>query len=128
MHDAPSRLTIAQCRDAGLALTLILLLIAYLGTRWNFVLPAIVVMVLAMLAPRLFRPWAILWWGLSHVFAAVGSRILLTVVFGLVVIPVALFRRMIGADAMRAKDWRGKGSVFVEREGTTTAADLETPY
>ncbi|MCH7823365.1 MAG: hypothetical protein IH849_01065 [Acidobacteria bacterium] len=128
MHDAPSRLTTAQCRDAGLALTLILLLLAYFDERWNFVLPAIVVMVLAMLAPGLFRPWAILWWGLARVLAAVGSRILLTIVFGLILIPVALFRRMIGADAMRAKEWRGKGSVFVEREGAATAADLETPY
>jgi len=33
MHDAPSRLTIAQCRDAGLAMTLILLLVAYFVER-----------------------------------------------------------------------------------------------
>jgi len=52
----------------------------------------------------------------------------LTVVFALIVIPVALFRRLIGADAMRTKEWRGKGTVFVEREGAATAADLEAPY
>ena len=128
MQDASSRLTTAQCRDAGLALTLILLLIAYFDERSNFVLPAIVVMVLAMLAPGLFRPWAILWWGLARVLGAVGYRVLLTIVFGLIVIPVALFRRMIGADAMRTKEWRGKGSVFTEREGPANASDLETPY
>jgi hypothetical protein len=43
MQNAPSRLTITQCRDASLALTLILLLIAYFDMQLDFVLPAIMV-------------------------------------------------------------------------------------
>jgi hypothetical protein len=28
---------------------------------------------LAMIFPALFRPWAVVWWGLARVLAAVGS-------------------------------------------------------
>ena len=128
MQYSPTRLTTTQCRDAGLALTLIFLLVGYINMQSSFILLAIVVMVLAMLAPGLFRPWAILWWGLARILAAVGSRILLTILFALLVTPVGLVRRMMGADAMRSKQWRGKGSVFVQRDATSTVSDLETPY
>ena len=107
---------------------LIFLLVGYINMQSSFILLAIVVMVLAMLAPGLFRPWAILWWGLARILAAVGSRILLTILFALLVTPVGLVRRMMGADAMRSKQWRGKGSVFVQRDATSTVSDLETPY
>jgi hypothetical protein len=128
MVDANARLTKEQCRDAGFAGVLILLLIAYFGERLDFVLPAIGVMVLAMIVPALFRPWAVVWWGLARVLAAVGSRVLLTVVYALLVVPIGLFRRLLGADAMRTRDWHGAGSVFVEREGAFDAEDLEAPY
>ncbi|SVE15351.1 uncharacterized protein METZ01_LOCUS468205, partial [marine metagenome] len=55
MQYSPSRLTTTQCRDAGLALTLIFLLVGYINMQSSFILLAIVVMVLAMLAPGLFR-------------------------------------------------------------------------
>ncbi len=128
MVDANARLTKEQCRDAGFAGVLILLLIAYFGERLDFVLPAIGVMVLAMIFPALFRPWAVAWWGLARVLGAVGSPVLLTLVYVLLVIPIGLFRRLLGADAMRTRDWRGEGSVFVEREGAFDAKDLEAPY
>ena len=128
MQYSPSRLTTTQCRDAGLALTLIFLLVGYINMQSSFILLAIVVMVLAMLAPGLFRPWAILWWGLARILAAFGSRILLTILFAMIVTPVGLFRRMMGADAMRSKEWRGEGSVFVQRDATSTVSNLETPY
>ncbi len=128
MVNANARLTEEQCRDAGFAGVLILLLIAHFGERLDFVLPAIGVMVLAMIFPALFRPWAVVWWGLARVMAGVGSRVLLTLVYVLLVVPIGRFRRLIGADAMRSRDWRGEGSVFVEREGAFDAKDLEAPY
>lgn len=128
MQQPSSRLTTAQCRDAGLALVLILLLIAWFGERLDFVAPAIVVLVLALLVPGLFRPYAIVWWGLARILATVGSKVLLTIIFAVVVTPVGLVRRVIGADAMRTRLWRGEGSVFVERDGTFDGSDLEAPY
>ena len=121
-------MTAAKCRDAGFAAAIILLLVAYFGERLNLVLPAIIVLVVAMLFPRLFKPWAYLWWGLARLTATVGSKLVLTVVYMVVLTPMGLFRRLIGADPMRRREFKGPGSVFVERDGTFRADDLETPY
>lgn len=118
----------AQCRDAGLAATLILLLIGYFGQRPVFVLAAIGVLVAAMLVPGIFRPWAFVWWGLSRALATVGSRIMLTLIWFALVVPIGVLRRLAGADPMRVREWRGQGSVFVERDGKLDAKDLEVPY
>ncbi|MGD8330047.1 MAG: SxtJ family membrane protein [Acidobacteriota bacterium] len=123
--DRPST---AQCRDAALAATLILLLIGYFGQRQEFVLAAIAVLVVAMLAPRIFRPWAFVWWGLSRALATVGSRVMLTLIWLVLVVPIGRLRRLTGADPMRAREWRGQGSVFVERDGKLDPKDLEVPY
>jgi len=128
MQERSSRLSKTQCRDAALALVLILLLIAHFAERLDFVAPAIVVLVLALLVPGLFRPFAFVWWGLAAILATVGSKVMLTVIFVLVVMPVGLLRRVLGADAMRTRSWRGEGSVFVDREGAFSGEDLEAPY
>ena len=128
MNEAPNRLTITQCRDAALALVLILLLAAYLADWSELVVPAIVVLVATMLVPGLFRPFAIVWWGLAGILAAVGSKALLTVIYLVVVTPVGLLRRLFGADPLRLREWGGSGSVLVERDKPFTVENQETPY
>ena len=128
MDEKPTRLTTEQCRDTALVAVLALLLFAYSGQRPGLVAPAIIVLVLAMLVPELFRPAAIVWWGLARILATVGSNVLLTVIFALVVTPIGFVRRIFGADAMRLGSWRKEGSVFVERDAKFSADDLETPF
>ena len=128
MNEAPARITISQCRDAALALVLILLLAAYLAEWSELVVPAIVVLVATMLVPGLFRPFAIVWWGLARILAAIGSKVLLTVIYVLVVTPVGLLRRLFGADPLGLREWGGSGSVLVERDEPFTVEDQEAPY
>ena len=56
-----------QSKDTGMALVLLLLLGAYLLGRRGFVVGAIVVHVVNMTAPQVFRPAAAIWFGVSHV-------------------------------------------------------------
>jgi multisubunit Na+/H+ antiporter MnhG subunit len=71
----------------------------------------------------------VLWFGLSHLLGAVVSRIILTLLFFLLVTPVGLVRRWVGADSLQLKKWKkDRGSVFVVREGTILPKDLENPY
>ena len=59
----------------------------------------------------------------------VMSRVLLTVVWLALVVPVGLARRMLGKDAMRLKEWRsGDDSVFVARDHKYGPEDLQNPY
>ncbi len=124
-----TKITPKQCADSGLALILIALLLAHFG-QFAWAAPAgIALALIAMTWPVLFRPFAVLWFGLSRLLGAVMSRALLTLLFFLVVTPVGLLRRMFGADSLKLRQWKnGQGSVFQVRDKTFDASSLDQPY
>jgi hypothetical protein len=118
-----------QAKDTGMAMVLICLLLGYWGKFPKFLPVSLVLLLLTMAWPNAFRPLAVLWFGLSHLLSRVMSRVILTVVFFLVVTPIAIIRRLCGADALQLKKWKqGRGSVFVVREGPVQGKDMENPY
>jgi len=120
-----------RSKDAGLALALILLLVAWIaaGIRHPLIAAAAAIVLICMTAPRIFAPFAALWFGLSRVLGAVVSRVVLTAVYALVVFPMGLALRLAGADAMQMKRWKkADGSVFVDRNHRFTKEDVEHPY
>jgi len=119
----------AQCQDTGLAAILILLIAFSVTQRTIFVGLAMAATLFTMTAPLLLKPAARFWFGLSHVMGEVVSRVLMTVVFLCIATPIGLLRRCTGKDAMRLKAWKtGRGSVFVDRNHTMTARDIEKPF
>jgi len=121
--------TIDPAKDTGLAMILILLLFVHFGRYYFLILPAIVVLVLVMIWPSIFRPLARVWFGLSHFLGSIVSKILLTIIFLTIVTPMGLLRRMIGADSMQLKKWKqDDDSVFIERNHTYSSSDLKKPY
>jgi hypothetical protein len=118
-----------QARDTGLALVLLCLLLAYWGGRAQFLPGAMALLVLVMAWPQAFRPLAGLWFGLAHLMGLVASTVILTLLFFLLVTPVGLVRRWLGADAMQLKKWKkDRHSVFTVREGPIQPQDLANPY
>jgi hypothetical protein len=112
-----------------MALVLLMLLLQVTLERDGFLVAALVLQVLTMTAPGLFRPAAVVWFGFSHLLGAVMSRVLLAAVFFGVVTPIGWVRRLAGHDAMRVKAFgRGEESVLVARDHTFSAGDLEKPY
>jgi hypothetical protein len=129
MHVADKKITVEKCKDSGLALVLICLLCYQVWTRPFLMLLAILFLVAAMTYPLIFQPFARLWFALSTALGTVVSKILLSVLFFGLVLPIGLLRRMLGKDAMRLKSWKkGGGSVFRVREHRFEASDLEHPY
>ena len=123
------KITLDQCKDTGLALILIALLIVWAHRSFSLVAPAIVVLILTMAAPKLLSPLARLWFGLSHYLGQAASTILLSIVFFGVVTPIGLIRKFSGKDAMGLGQWRaGRQSTLIQRDHTFTAADLEKPF
>ncbi len=121
--------SLEQARDTGLAMVLICLLLAYWSGRPRFLPAAILLLVVTMAWPRVFRPLARLWFGLSHLLGAVVSRIVLTLIFFLLVTPIGLIRRLSGADALQLRQWKkDRGSVFKVRGGAIPPEDLGRPY
>jgi hypothetical protein len=118
-----------QAKDTGMAMVLICLLLGYWGKFPKFLPVSLVLLILTMAWPTAFRPLAGLWFGLSHLLGSVVSRVVLTVLFFLIVTPIGLIRRVMGADALQLKKWkRGRDSVFVVRQGVIQGKDMANPY
>jgi hypothetical protein len=130
--------------DTGQALVLLCLIVFMFTFSRLFVTFALILLVVNMVCPVVFRPAALVWFGLAEVLGMVVSRIVLTLVFVMMVIPVGLIRYWAGSDPMRLKEWKQsrnivgcqndasegkyKDSVFVERNHLYTDQDIINPY
>ena len=122
-------ITKEQSKDTGMAMVLLLLLFSAAFKKQSVVTAAVVALIIDMTFPRLYRPVAVLWLGLSHLLGTVVSKILLTLVFFGVVTPIGLARKLLGIDSLKLKEFKsGKNSVMAIRNHTFTGQDIEKPY
>jgi len=129
MHEKRTKLTSEKCRDAGLALVLACLIGFQAWQQPIFVRLAILLLLVAMTFPGIFKPFAIFWFALSNVLGTIASRAILTALFYLLVLAVGLARRLLGYDSLRAKEWKqGQGSVFEKLQRRYEPRDLDHPY
>ena len=57
------------------------------------------------------------------------SKVILTFVFFVVLTPIGLLRRLMGADSMQLKKWKKDAkSVLKKREQKFVMKDIENPY
>ena len=118
-----------QARDTGMAVVLILLLISVFIQHLVYVKIAIGALILTMTFPIFYKYIAVIWLGISHLLGTFVSKILLTLVFFIVVTPVGLFRRIMGYDTMKLKEFRKKqDSVMQIRNITFTKNNIDKPF
>jgi len=123
------KITKDQSRDTGMAMVLLLLLVDIRGKHGRVLIAAIVLQVLNMTVPQIYRPIAVLWLGLSDLLGSVVSKILLSIVFFVIVVPIGVLRRLAGKDSLKLRAFKaGKDSVMVERNHTFIGRDLERPF
>jgi hypothetical protein len=125
----PKNITRDQAKDTGMAMVLICLLIGYFGHKQSFIGAAMLLLLVDMTWPSLYRPVGRLWFGLSHVLGTVMSKVVLSILFFILVTPIGLVRRLLGSDALQLKQWKkDQSSVFKVRNHTFTAQDIQHPY
>lgn len=125
----PTRLSRKQCSDAGMAASLILLLVGIFTGRVIFYQLAIPALVLNMIAPKIWYFFAVFWFGFSQLLGDVVSRVLLSVVFFVIVMPVGIIRKLSGKDTLKLKDFkRSDASVMISRDHLYNRSDLEKPF
>jgi hypothetical protein len=126
----PEKNSIERARDTGLVFVLLLLLLIIRTGNYDTLLPlATGLLLLVMVWPAAFKLPARLWFGLSDIMGAVVSKLVLSLIFLLLLTPLATARKMTGADLMRSKQWKkGEESVLVTRDHTFSGTDLEKPY
>ena len=127
MNDASSPRD--RSRDTGLALVLLLLLAHAATRRDGFATAAIVVLVVAMTAPLLFRPASVVWFGLSQILGTMMSKVLLAIVFYLVVTPIGVVRRLLGHDSLRLRAFKASDASVMHARAHVFVPDyLDKPY
>ncbi len=118
-----------QNNDAGLALTLILLILGFFLDNTLYFKIALVTTFVNMTLPALFYPFTVFWFSFSGLLGTVVSKILLTVVFYFVVMPIGLIRKIMGKDSLKLAEFKkSNDSAFVARDYQYSNKDLEQPY
>jgi hypothetical protein len=125
----PKKITKDQSKDTGMAMVLLALLLGFLTDAPGFFPVAAILLVVTMAVPAVYRPIAFVWLGLSHFLGTIVSRILLTAVFFVIVLPVGLLRRVMGKDSLQLKKFgRGEESVMRVRDHVYAPSDIDKPY
>lgn len=123
------KITKDQSRDTGMAMVLLLLLLFIARKREGWLYGAMILHVLNMVVPQIYRPIAILWLGFSDLLGLVMPKLMLGIVFFLVVTPIGFLRRLMGKDALKLRVFKASDeSVMVERKHLFVGQDLERPY
>ena len=124
-----SRIDRQRAQDAGMALILIVLLTAFFWNDQRLLGTGIVLLVVNMSIPGVFKPFARIWFGLSHLLGAVMSRLILGLIFFSMVLPVGLIRRAMGKDSLNLRKWKkDRESVYMMRDITFSKNHIEKPY
>ena len=125
----PKQISKKQASDAGMAAVLILLLIGLFTNQVLYYKIAIPVLVINMTIPMIFYPFAVLWFGCSQLLGTIMSKLILTIVYVFMVIPVGVTRRLLGKDTLQLSEFKkSKNSVMKTRNYNFTSKDIENPF
>lgn len=118
-----------KARDTGMAMLLILLLLELFIPNGVYYKIAIAVLVVNMTVPQVFYPLAYVWFGFAHILGTIVSKIILFIVFSVVVLPMAILRRLVGKDSLFLKNWKKSNeSVLKTRNHLYVSSDIDKPY
>ncbi len=123
------KITPLQCRDTALAFAFIALLVWFFTENVYWVYGCMGLVLFAMIWPTGMTYPAKAWFGFSHILGTFMSKVLLSIIYGCILMPVSLVRRMLSKDTMRMRSYKnGEGSAFVVREHNFTKDDITHPY
>ena len=123
------KITKDQSRDTGMAMVLLLLLVDIRMRRHGILFAAIALHVVNMMVPRIYKPIAIFWFGLSDLLGGTVSKILLSILFFGVVTPIGILRRLFGKDSLKLRAFKAsEESAMMVRNHAFVGQDIEKPY
>jgi hypothetical protein len=118
-----------HCIEAGIIVALLFLLTGLFSGEVVFYKVAALALLLDISAPKSFWPFAFFWFNLSVWLGFITSRILLSVIFVVIIVPVAIFRKLGGKDRLMLKEFKKSAStVFTERNIKFSSNHLNNTY
>lgn len=118
-----------QLFGSGLAAILICLLGYIFSGKDTWVYVAIGAVLWLMIWPAPFRYFGMAWFGLGELLGFFVSRILLTIIYGVLVIPIGLLvRKRLRRNMQLSLFKSGDGSAFKSRNHHFTDKDFKKPF
>ncbi|ACS78673.1 SxtJ family membrane protein [Maridesulfovibrio salexigens] len=118
-----------EASDTGMAMVLICLIVGFVYKDWNWIFGAGGLLIVNMTWSMAFKYPAKLWLTFSQLLGSFMSKVILTLVFFVVVTPLAILRRLFGHDPMLLKKWKAKDeSAFVTRNHKYNSEEIEDPF
>ena len=118
-----------QCKDAGMAFVLVLLILKFVFGGDYWLIFAVALLVITMCAPGVLRPPAKVWFGMAQFIGTYVSKIILFLVFYAIVTPVGRLRRLLKKDTLKLNEFKkGRKSVMDERNVTYKPEDIVKPF
>lgn len=112
-----------------MALTLVSLIIWLFHPAQLWIYIAMIFLFVNMTIPAFFRPFSVVWFGLSTLMGTFMSKVLLTLIFYLVVSPIGNLQRLLGKSRLNIKQWGvSSQSVFVDRDKLFQTEDIKYPF
>ena len=129
MNYFPKKISKKQASDTGMALVLILLLIGLFTQNNLYYKIAIPVLIINMIFPMFYYLFAIIWLGFSQLLGSVVSKIILTIIYFIILLPIGIIRRLLGKDSLQLSEFKkGTGTVMKSRDYNYSSNDIEKPY
>ena len=118
-----------QCRDTGIAMAIISVLAGLFTHRQGFQFLTLGILMINVLVPKFFYPFAIFWFGLAELLGTITSKVILGLVFYFVVTPVGLIRKFYKTDRLKLTRFKkDKSSVFTVRNHKYISSDLKNMF
>lgn len=122
-------ITKKQSVEFGLVTILVTSFLAICLKQNYLVIAAFFLTLITIVVPIIFYPFAAAWFWLSKILSAIGSRVLLTIVFFIVVTPVGLVRRLLNRDSLKIDQFKkSTKSVMIDRDHLYTAGDFTDTF
>ncbi|HEY9259168.1 SxtJ family membrane protein [Chitinophaga sp.] len=129
MRHHSSIITRQQCIEFGQVAVLAAIVAALYYRHFQWVSVALMLLAITIIVPRLFYPMAWVWFGFSKILGEINIRVMLTLVFVLVVLPVGLWRKLRGRDSLQLRRFKkDDASVMVVRDHLYMKEDLQHTF
>jgi hypothetical protein len=124
-----NKLTKEQIKDTGIIFGIIMLFIGIYSASELWLKLSFVTILSAVIIPQIFTYPARLWFLFSEKLGSFVSLIMVSIIYFIVVIPIALVRKLMKKDPMQIRSFKkGRGTAWVNREYQFTPADMNKPF
>lgn len=118
-----------QCIETGILLALTGLIFGYRFQYDAGYLLSGSILLVSLIYPKIWMPLAFVWFRFGKLLGSGVSRILLTIIFFMLVVPMGFIRRMLGKDILKLKEFkREPQTAFSDKHKVFSSEDLKNQF